>query len=129
MAAVAGVAVIAVAADLPVVRIRGPLRVARGAREHGVVRRIRVAGRAGAVRISVIRREVRVVEGRPGPGGSGVAGRARGGESRLRVAWVVRAVVVREMARHARRTLPFVHSVPVARICLLYTSPSPRDRQ
>lgn len=56
-----------------------------------------------AIRIAVIRREVRMVECRSGPSGGGVARGAGRGEAGGRMVRVRRTVIVRLMAAHAGR--------------------------
>ena len=90
-----------IAAHAAVLRIGCRLGVANGALENRVVGGIRVARGANPVGASMTHREIRVVEGRAGPGRGGVAGAAVGrrkcGSSRG-VIWVGRPVVVRRMA-------------------------------
>ena len=81
--------------------------MATGALEDGVVVRINVARGAHVIRVTVIRRErrvLRVIERGPGPRRGVVAGRA-GGWEELRLGFVARVrrvVVVRLMAANAR---------------------------
>jgi hypothetical protein len=79
------------------------ISMASSALEDGIIARVRMASSAHAIRISVIRREVRVVEGGPCPRRGGVARGAGRGEAGGRMVRVGRPVIVRLMAAHAGR--------------------------
>ena|SRR5215472_14245944 len=107
MALIAVDAVVDIARDVVVVEVVGVVpSVAPGALKNRVVVRVGVAGRAHVVRVTVVRRERRVlsvVEGRAGPTGRVMAVLARGREELglCRVSGVRRIVVVRLMASDA----------------------------
>ena len=107
MALIAVDAVVDIARDVVVVEVVGVVpSVAPGALKNRVVVRVGVAGGAHVVRVTVVRRERRVlsvVEGRAGPTGRVMAVLARGREELglCRVSGVRRIVVVRLMASDA----------------------------
>jgi len=95
------------------------LAVARQAVEHGVCGRIGVAGRAGSPLLRMragVDREIPpvVIEGRACPRRRRVARGAIGWESGRGVVRIRRRVVVREMARDARRRLAAIDAVAMA---------------
>ena len=113
MALVAIVAVVHIPTHVRMAEIRRvPAAVAIRTLEHLVVVRIGVTGRADAIRIPVIRREVGVIERGSRPCCGGVAGRACCRESRRRMIRIRGSVVVRLVATHAggrQRRVVVVH--------------------
>lgn len=107
MALIAVDAVVDIARDVVVVEVVGVVpSVAPGALKNRVVVRVGVAGGAHVVRVTVVRRERRVlsvVEGRASPTGRVMAVLARGREELglRRVSGIRRIVVVRLMASDA----------------------------
>lgn len=88
------------------------ISMASSALEDRIITRVGMAGSAHAIRISVIGREVRVVERGPSPGRCGVARGAGRGEAGGCMVRVRRPVVVRLMAAHAsgwQRRVVIVH--------------------
>lgn len=108
MALVAVNAVVNVARDVVVMEVgRVVVSMAPSALEHRVVIRIRMAGSADVIRVSVTRwelRVLRVIECRSRPRRGVVAGLAGGREELWlrRVSWIRRVVVVRLVAADAR---------------------------
>lgn len=99
MALVAVHAVVDVPTDIGMIEIRSIIvAVATGALEHRVVTRVRMAGRANAVRIPVIHVEIRMVERGSRPGGGGMARIAGCREAGRLVIRIGRPVVVRGVA-------------------------------
>ena len=104
MALVTVHAVVHIPTHIGVTKVVGiPASVTIRALEHGVVTRGGVAGCANAIRISVIHREVGVIESRARPCSGGMAGVASGRETGGLVIWIGRVVVVRLVATHAGR--------------------------
>lgn len=95
MALVAIDAVVDVTAYIAMIGIGVRLGMAVRALEHGVVARVRMTGRAHAVCVPVVRRKPRVIEGRVGPTGRRVTGRAGRRESCRHVVRAVGSRVVR----------------------------------
>ena len=113
MALVAVVAVVHIPTHVRMAELRRvPAAVAIRTLEHLVVVRIGVTGRADAIRISVIRRKIRVIERGSGPCRGGVASRTGGRESGRRMIRVRGSVVVRLVTTHAgcrQRRVVIVH--------------------
>ena len=72
--------------------------MATGALEHGVVARVRMASCANAIRVAVVRREVRVIKRGPGPAGRGVASIASRRKASGCVVWIGGPLIVRIVA-------------------------------
>lgn len=88
--------------------------MATSALEHRVVIRVRMAGCANSIRVAVIGREIRVIEGRPRPGGGGVAGVTSGWESGRLMVRIGGVVVIGLVTAHARRWQSRVVVIDVA---------------
>ncbi len=101
MARVAIRAVVDVPPNAGVMRVHLGLRMTRCARENGVIGWIRMTVGADAVRISVVRREPRVIERRTRPGRGRVARFTRRRIASGGVVWVGSPRVVGGMARVA----------------------------
>lgn len=86
-----------ISGDTSVLRVHLRLRVACRALKYLVVGRIGVAGGTDPSRVSVARREPRVVECRPGPGCSAVTRFTCRGISRRTVIGIRRAVILRRV--------------------------------
>lgn len=113
MALVAIRAVVDIPTDIGMLEIRCIIvAMATGALEHRVIARVGVAGCTNAVRVAVIRWEVRVIERGSGPTGRGVAGIASRRETSGRVIGIGRPRVIRlvtAVASRGQRRVVVVH--------------------
>lgn len=103
MALIAIVAVVDIAADSLMLRIRLALGMAVCAREHGIVRGIGMAGRTHTIGSAMSCWEPGVIEYRTQPGSRTVARLARSGETGRHMVRVGRALIVLLVAAVASR--------------------------
>ena len=108
-------AVVDVPADIGVTEIgRIVVSVATRALEHGVVTRVGVASGANSIRVAVVGREVRMVEGCARPSGRSVTGIARRWEASRLMVRIRGVVVIRLVTAHASGRQRGVVAVHVA---------------